>query len=226
MRSKTKKAIILLSGGLDSSTCLYWAKSRGYNCHALAVSYGQRHDKEVAIARRIAKKAGAEFSHITLSLPWLDTSSLVNKKSKIPNTPLSKIGHEGIPSTYVPGRNLLFVSLAASLADSQGAQAIVVGANALDYSGYPDCRPEFYRALRLAAVRGTRFADGGSLKILTPLINLDKAHIVRLAKRLKVPLELTWSCYAGGKKPCGVCDSCKLRAAGFARAKTADPALK
>jgi len=225
MPSKAKKAIILLSGGLDSTTCLYWARSKGYRCHALAVSYGQKHIKEVAIARAIAKKAGAVFTHIRLDLPWLATSSLVNKKSKIPSVPLSKIGHHGIPSTYVPGRNLLFVSLAASLADSEGAGAIVVGANALDYSGYPDCRPEFYKALAQAAVRGTRFADGGSLKILTPLINMDKAQIVRLAKKVQAPLELTWSCYAGGKKPCGVCDSCKLRAAGFARAKTADPAL-
>lgn len=220
-----KKAIVLLSGGLDSSTCLYWAESKGYTCHALAVSYGQRHLREISAARNVAKAAGAQFTHITLELPWLNTSSLVNKKAKLPAIPLSRIGKHGIPSTYVPGRNLLFASLAASLADSLGAQAIVIGANALDYSGYPDCRPEFYKALRLAAVRGTRFADGGTLKILTPLINLDKAGIARLARKLKVPLHLTWSCYAGGKTPCGVCDSCKLREAGFSRAGFADPAL-
>lgn len=219
------KAIVLLSGGLDSSTCLYWAKSKGYAAHALAVSYGQRHLREINAARAVAKAAGAQLTHVTLELPWLATSSLVNKKAKLPAIPLSRIGKEGIPSTYVPGRNLLFASLAASLADSLGAQAIVIGANALDYSGYPDCRPEFYKALRLAAVRGTRFADGGTLKIFTPLINLDKAGIARLARRLKVPLELTWSCYAGGKTPCGVCDSCKLRAAGFDRAGFPDPAL-
>lgn len=219
------KAIVLLSGGLDSSTCLYWAKSKGYAVHALAVSYGQRHLREINAARAVAKAAGAQFTHVSLELPWLATSSLVNKKAKLPAIPLSRIGKEGIPSTYVPGRNLLFASLAASLADSLGAQAIVIGANALDYSGYPDCRPEFYKALRIAAVRGTRFADGGTLKIRTPLINLDKAGIARLARRLKVPLELTWSCYAGGKTPCGACDSCKLRAAGFDRAGFPDPAL-
>ncbi|HOX22169.1 MAG TPA: 7-cyano-7-deazaguanine synthase, partial [Elusimicrobiales bacterium] len=134
MPSKTKKAIVLLSGGLDSSTCLYWAKSRGYRCHALAVSYGQRHIKEIRAARKIAQAAGTEFLHITLQLPWLKSSSLVDKKAVLPSVPLSKIGKKGIPSTYVPGRNLLFVSLAASLADSIGAEAIVVGANALDYS--------------------------------------------------------------------------------------------
>ncbi len=222
-----KKAVVLLSGGLDSSTALYWAKAKNYDCEGLSIFYGQRHERELDSARAVAKKARIKTHEIRLDLPWLKTSSLADKNKKLPNLPLSKIGHGPIPSTYVPGRNTVFLSLALSLADATKAQAIVVGANALDYSGYPDCRPDYLNAFERAARLGTKIgAMGRSIKILSPLLRLDKEKIVRLALKLKVPLELTWSCYAGKKHPCGKCDSCKLRAKGFLLAKAHDPALK
>jgi len=161
------------------------------------------------------------------TLPWLGGSSLTNRKMKIPELALKKIGTGRIPSTYVPGRNTIFLSLAVSLADSIGAEAIVIGANALDYSGYPDCRPPFLDAFskvaKLGTKRGTEQHKG--LRVLAPLLHLDKKGIVRLADRLGAPLSLTWSCYAGGSRPCGRCDSCQLRAKGFREAGKADPAL-
>jgi len=218
-------AVVLLSGGLDSSTCLFWAKSRGYCCVALSAAYGQRHDKELDSARRVAKAARTPLHAVRLNLPWLGTSSLVNRSKRLPQTTLSRIGHGKIPSTYVPGRNTIFLALAISLADAWGAQAVVIGANAIDFSGYPDCRPAFYRAFRSVFRQGTRRGSSGKpVKILAPLLKLDKAGIARLARKLRVPLHLTWSCYAGLKKPCGVCDSCKLRAKGFTEAGFADPA--
>lgn len=223
--SRKKKAVVLLSGGLDSAVCLYWAKRRGCSVEALTVHYGQRHVKELDFARRLAKAARVRLHQVKLPLPWLNASSLVGKDKALPNVSLEKIGKNGIPSTYVPGRNTIFVSLGISLADAVGAEAVVIGANALDYSGYPDCRPAFYRAFSEVARRGTRRgAQRRLLRIETPLVRLDKAAIVRLARRLKVPLELTWSCYRGGARPCGRCDSCKLRAKGFLRAGIRDPA--
>jgi 7-cyano-7-deazaguanine synthase len=222
-----KKAVVLFSGGLDSTTALCWALNKGYECLAVSFDYGQRHARENAAARAIARRLGVKLYEINLAFPWFDTCSLVNKKLKLPDVKLAKIGRKGdIPSTYVPGRNLVFASVGFSLADSVGAEAIVLGPNVVDYSGYPDCRPEFYRALQKAAAFGTRRGAGGRpIKILTPLIKLSKAGIARLGARLKAPLELTWSCYSGGKKPCGGCDSCKLRAKGFADAGLEDPAL-
>ncbi len=223
-----KKAVVLFSGGLDSTTALSWALSRGYDCVAVSFDYGQRHDRENRSARAIARRLGVKLHEIKLDFPWFDTCSLVNKKLKLPDVKLAKIGRKGdIPSTYVPGRNLVFASVGFSLADAIGADAIVLGPNVVDYSGYPDCRPEFYRALGKAAAYGTRRgANGRPIKILTPLIRLSKAGIAKLGRKLKAPLELTWSCYLGGKRPCGHCDSCKLRAKGFAEAGFADPALK
>lgn len=226
MRRNGKRAVVLLSGGLDSATCLYWAKNKGYALDALTVHYGQRHDRELRSARRLARAAGARLHALTIDLPWLKTSSLVDKKKRLPNLPLSKIGSGGVPSTYVPGRNTIFTALGVSLADAVGARCVVIGANALDYSGYPDCRPEFYRAFGDVARLGTRRGDEKkTLRIETPLVRKDKAGIVRAALRLKVPLRWTWSCYSGGKKPCGFCDSCKLRAKGFQAAGVEDPAL-
>jgi len=223
---KNRKAVVLLSGGLDSTTALYWAKKKGYAPTALAVRYGQRHVRELAAARAVARRAGVPVHEVTLALPWLGGSSLTNKSLKLPKIALAKIGKGGIPSTYVPGRNTMFLSLAASLADAIGAHALVIGANALDYSGYPDCRPPFLNAFSKVAKLGTRVgAEGGSMKVLAPLLRLDKKGIVRLARRVGAPLELTWSCYAGGSKPCGTCDSCQLRAKGFREAGTEDPAL-
>jgi 7-cyano-7-deazaguanine synthase len=227
MREKRKgKAVVLLSGGLDSTTALYWAKSNGYAPVALAVRYGQRHVREILAARAVARRADAPLHEVALKLPWLGVSSLTNKSLKLPNIPLARIGRGGIPSTYVPGRNTMFLALAASLADSLGAGTIVIGANALDYSGYPDCRPPFLSAFAKTARLGTRVgAEGGSMTVLAPLLRLDKKGIVRLARRVKAPLELTWSCYAGGARPCGTCDSCRLRAKGFREAGAEDPAL-
>lgn len=216
------KAVVLLSGGLDSTTALFWAKDKGYDCVALSVRYGQRHERELRSARLVAKKAGVPLHEVELALPWLSgSSSLTNRRERLPDVPLAKIGR-GVPSTYVPARNTVFLSMAASLADALSARAIVIGANVLDYSGYPDCRPEYLRAMEGAIRRGTRLPR---VKILAPLVRLDKAGIVRLARRVGAPIGLTWSCYAGGEKPCGRCDSCKLRAKGFSEARAADEAL-
>lgn len=222
-----KKAVVLFSGGLDSTTALCWALSKGYECLAVSFDYGQRHDRENKSARAIARRLGVRLYEIKLDFPWFASCSLVNKKLKLPDVKLARIGAKGgIPSTYVPGRNLVFASVGFSLADAEGADAIVLGPNVVDYSGYPDCRPEFYRALQRAAAYGTRRgAAGRPIRILTPLIKLSKAGIARLARRLKAPLELTWSCYSGGRRPCGACDSCKLRAKGFSEAGFGDPAL-
>lgn len=222
-----KKAVVLFSGGLDSTTALAWALSKGYECLAVSFDYGQRHARENAAARAIARRLGVKLYEIKLDFPWFAACSLVNKKLKLPDVKLSKIGRKGdIPSTYVPGRNLVFASVGFSLADAEGADAVVLGPNVVDYSGYPDCRPEFYRALQKAAAFGTRRgARGRPIKILTPLIKLSKAGIARLGVKLKAPLELTWSCYSGAKRPCGSCDSCKLRAKGFSDAGLKDPAL-
>ncbi|MDD5630105.1 MAG: 7-cyano-7-deazaguanine synthase QueC [Elusimicrobia bacterium] len=222
-----KRAVVLLSGGLDSATALYWARGRGYEAVALSAHYGQRHARELRAARAVARRAGAEFVRLGLRLPWLGSSSLVDRSRSLPDIPARRIGKGRIPSTYVPGRNAVFLSLAISLADAKGAEAVVIGSNAQDFSGYPDCRPEFIAAFAKAAHLGTRRgAEGKRLSVLAPLQRLDKAGIVRLALRLGVPLELTWSCYAGGRRPCGRCDSCKLRARGFAAAHAADPALR
>ena len=222
-----KRAVVLLSGGLDSATALYWARSRGWRTTALCVRYGQRHDREFDGARRIAREAGADFVPIRLTLPWLKESSLVDAGRPLPDVPARSIGKRGIPTTYVPGRNTVFLALAVSLADATGAGAVVIGSNCQDYSGYPDCRPRFNRAFQEAAKLGTRRGvDGKPIGILAPLMKLDKAGIVRLAYKLGVPLGWTWSCYRGGRRPCGRCDSCKLRAQGFAQAGVDDPALK
>lgn len=221
-----KQAVVLLSGGLDSATCLYWARRRGYRVHALSVRYGQRHVRELSAAGRLAASAGARLHLLDLPLPWLKTSSLVDGGKALPDVPLGRIGREGVPTTYVPGRNTVLVALGVSLADAVGAEAVVVGANSLDCSGYPDCTPRFYEAMQRAAVLGTRRgAEGRPLRILAPLIRKDKAGIVRMAAALDVPMKWTWSCYRGGRRPCGRCDSCKLRAKGFSEAGREDPAL-
>lgn len=222
---KNKKAIVLFSGGLDSTTCLYWALAHGYECEALTVSYGQRHDREVLAAQMIARNLGVKLHLITLNLPWLVSSSLVDKNQSIPDVALENIPNEGIPSTYVPGRNLMFLSIAGSLLDSVGANAIIAGPNAIDFSGYPDCTPAFFKAAADALNRGTKMGVTEGIEVLAPLMRLSKTQIVQLAAKLKVPFELTWSCYAGGQKPCGHCDSCKLRAKGFAEAGVRDTSL-
>ena len=218
-------AVVLLSGGLDSTTALYWAKMEKYSVVALSIRYGQRHVRELSAARAVARDAKVRLHEVSLTLPWLSGSSLTNSKLRLPDMPLKKIGTGGVPSTYVPGRNTIFLSLAVSLADSVGASAIVIGANALDYSGYPDCRSPFINAFGKVAKEGTkRGSEGKPLKILAPLLRLDKKGVVRLAAKVGAPLRLTWSCYAGGSRQCGRCDSCKLRAKGFREAGVSDPA--
>jgi len=206
-RSSGSKAVILLSGGLDSTTTLYYAKAKGYKCFALIFDYGQRHVKEVRCAVAVAKGAKVPHQVIKISFPWKG-SSLLDRQLKLPANRKMK----GVPSTYVPARNLIFLSFALSYAEAIGASVVMIGANAVDFSGYPDCRPAFYREFRRAARHGIK-AKG--IKIVTPLLRLTKKQIVALGRKLGAPLEKTWSCYQGGSKPCGVCDSCRLRAKGF-----------
>ncbi|MDO8749510.1 MAG: 7-cyano-7-deazaguanine synthase QueC [Candidatus Omnitrophota bacterium] len=219
----SEKAVVLLSGGLDSATTLYFAKAKGFQCYCLIFDYGQRHKKEIASAKKIAQRAGCAGQVIKISLPWKG-SSLLDKRSQ-----LSAINYQlstAIPSTYVPARNIIFLSFALSYAEAIKASSIFIGANTIDYSGYPDCRPEFYRAFRRAVNLGTKAGvEGRGFSIFTPLIKMTKAGIIKLGTRLKVPYELTRSCYQGGKFPCGRCDSCLFRAKGFQEAGYRDPLL-
>jgi len=212
-----KKAVILLSGGLDSTTTLYYAKAKGFKCFCLLFDYGQRHKKELKAAVKLAKMNKCIYIVVKIALPW-SKSALTDRKVKVP-VENKQIGKD-IPVTYVPARNTIFLGFAASYAESIGAKKIFIGANALDYSGYPDCRPNYIKAYEKAVNLGTKSGvSGNKLKIETPLINLTKAEIIKLGIKLKVPYELTWSCYNGGKKPCGVCDSCLLREKGFRKIK-------
>ena len=222
--SPKSKAVVLLSGGLDSSTVLYYALKKGYRCTCLIIDYGQRHRREVQAAKKIARAAGCPSHVVRLRMPWRG-SALTDRRMKVPTgRSLQKIGR-GIPATYVPARNTLFLSLALGLAEAGGAEAIFIGANAIDFSGYPDCRPNYYRLMQRVARLGTKAGvEGRRIRIITPLIRKTKAQIIRKGMRLGVPYELTWSCYLGGDHPCGLCDSCQLRAKGFEEAGKKDPA--
>lgn len=217
-----KNAVVLLSGGLDSATVLYYAKAKGYAPYGLIFDYGQRHKKEVSYAQQIARRAGCRFQLMRIALPWKG-SSLLDRSLDVPDTRFPKPGK--IPSTYVPARNIIFLSFAVSYAEAIGARAVFIGANAIDYSGYPDCRPEFFRAYQNAVARGMKTGiEQKPVRILTPLVRKTKAQIIRLGSRLNVPFEMTWSCYKGGHKPCGRCESCRLRRKGFLEAGITDPA--
>ncbi len=210
-----KECIVLFSGGLDSTVTLYYAADKGYVPHLLTFVYGQRHIVEVERAKTIASKLGFEHRIIDISLPWKG-SALLDDTIPIPEN--RTIG-DTIPPTYVPARNTVFLSYAFSWADVIGAEVVFIGANQLDYSGYPDCRSEYLLAMERVFKLGTkRGVDGVDIKIEAPLINLKKSGIVRLGRKLNAPLELTWSCYSGGDEPCGVCDSCILRKKGFEEA--------
>jgi 7-cyano-7-deazaguanine synthase len=218
-----KKAVVLLSGGLDSATTLYYAKAKGFAPQCLTFDYGQRHGKEIVSARRLARRAGCPSQVVTIRLPW-QGSSLLDKNAPLPRRRTFKPG--AIPSTYVPGRNIIFLSFAASFAEAAGARAIFIGANAVDYSGYPDCRPEFFAAFQKALARGLKAGvEKRPVKIYAPLLKKTKAQIIRLGVRLGVPYNLTWSCYRGGARPCGVCESCFLRRRGFEEAGIMDPLM-
>lgn len=225
MPKSRPRAVVLLSGGLDSTTAAAWAKREGYDLYALSFDYGQRHRRELTSAKAVAKALKVK-QHKVLKVPVGDFggSALTDKRIAVPDAPKkAKIGAT-IPSTYVPARNTIFLSLALGYAEVTGSQAIVIGANALDYSGYPDCRPEYLQAFeRMANLATKAGVEGHPLHILAPLVELSKADIVRLAAELKAPLRLTWSCYRGGRRPCGTCESCVLRQKGFEAAGVIDP---
>ncbi len=219
-------AVVLLSGGLDSATCLAWARDRGYACCTLAVDYGQRHRVELDAARRVSRARGArEHREIAVDLRKIGGSALTSELPVPKDRPDAAIG-AGIPVTYVPARNTLFLALALGYAETLGAADLVAGMNALDYSGYPDCRPEFVRQFESLARVATRAGiEGTSFRIHTPLMELDKAAIVRLGGELGVDFSITHSCYDPSPEglACGSCDACVLRRRGFREAGVADP---
>ena len=218
-------AVVLLSGGLDSSTTLAMAIRSGYEAVALTFDYGQSHRRELESARNIARHYRVR-EHIVfgIDLGRIAKSALTDKSVEVPERRTRLEIGDGIPSTYVPSRNLVFLSVASSLAESIGAEAVFIAANSVDFSGYPDCTPEFVEAFQRTLDVGTRAGKNGRpVKVLAPMIRMSKAQIVAEAVRLQVPLELTWSCYKGGQKACGRCDSCILRLQGFAEAGVKDP---
>lgn len=219
-------AVCLLSGGLDSTTALYVARKNGYRVLGITVDYGQIHRRELESAKRIAEHLQMEHHIISISLPW-GGSALLDRSIPLPeHGSVDQIPHE-IPVTYVPARNTIFLALAASFAEARRAEAIFIGANAIDYSGYPDCRSEYFSQLERALEAGTKWGvEGKHVRIHAPLVNLKKSQIVTLATELGVPLEWTWSCYQGGETPCGTCDSCLLREKGFEEAGREDPLVR
>jgi 7-cyano-7-deazaguanine synthase len=224
----SKNAVLLLSGGLDSGTCLALLARWGWTVHAVSFDYGQRHRIELRAARRLARTYRVA-SHRVLRVPGLGAiggSALTDKGISVPK---NKLGRTAIPVTYVPARNTLFLSIALAVAETAGATEIVIGANALDYSGYPDCRPAFLRAFEKVARLGTKAgAEGRPISIRAPLLRMTKAEIVKLAGALGLDTSRTSSCYdpAPDGKPCGACDSCLLRARGFSEAGAANTRVR
>lgn len=222
MNDSQKKAVVLLSGGLDSATVLAIARQRGYACHALSFDYGQRHSAELAASRRIAEAMGVvEHKILKLNLDSIGGSALTDLSIDVPEASM-----EGIPVTYVPARNTVFLSLALGWAEVLGARDIFIGVNAVDYSGYPDCRPEFIQAFEKLANLATKAGvEGRRFHVQAPLIEMSKAEIIRTGIKLGVDYALTVSCYQADERgcACGNCDSCRLRAQGFAESGIADP---
>ncbi len=224
MNEESPLAVVLLSGGLDSTTVAAMAKADGYRLLALTVDYNQRHRIELDHAARVAAALGVE-RHIVLPLDLRGFGgSALTADIDVPKTGVEP----GIPVTYVPARNTIFLSVALGWAEAAGARAIFIGVNALDYSGYPDCRPEFIAAFEAMANTATKAGvEGGHFRVHTPLAAMTKADIVRAAHKVDAPLAMTWSCYDPTPigKPCGECDSCRLRAKGFEEAGFLDPAM-
>jgi len=218
-----KPAVVLFSGGLDSSTCLAIAREDGFAPHALAVRYGQRHAHELRAAERVAAALAVPLKVVEMDLRAIGGSALTGELAVPKDAPLG----QGIPVTYVPARNTVLLALALGHAEVLGAQDLYIGVNAIDYSGYPDCRPAFVRAFEALANLATKAAVEGRARysVRAPLVQLSKAEIIRLGTRLRVPYELTHSCYDPGSEgqACGRCDSCRLRREGFAEAGVPDP---
>lgn len=204
-----KKAIVLLSGGLDSATVATWAIKHEYEVLAISFDYGQLHKKELNSAKQIVKNLGIKTHEIIeVDLAAWGNSALTDKAIAVPQNNFS---HD-IPSTYVPGRNTVFIALGLSFAEAMNADAILLGVNAIDYSGYPDCRLEYIEAIRqVAKLSSKRAIEGVPIEIITPLLHMTKVEIVKLALQLNVFIPDTWSCYQGGNVPCKVCDSCLIR---------------
>ncbi|MBE7410865.1 MAG: 7-cyano-7-deazaguanine synthase QueC [Leptospiraceae bacterium] len=219
--NKKDGALVLFSGGLDSTTCLYLALQENKKVYALSFDYSQRHNVELKCAKKIVKSLNTPHIITKIDRNIFKGSSLVEKKILISKDSISK---KSIPNTYVPGRNLLFLSFASSVAESNGLNRIYIGVNALDYSGYPDCRPEFIKSFQKTVQLGTKAGvQGKSIKIITPLLKMKKKEIVLLAKKLQVPFSWTHSCYDPKlDKPCGHCESCLLRKKGFEEAGIVD----
>jgi 7-cyano-7-deazaguanine synthase len=227
--NSVRKAVVILSGGLDSTTCMGMAKEAGYELYPLTFDYGQRHRIELTNARQVAEFYGVQDRHKVVQLGFLRDfggSALTDDTISVPTADQGEASEQEseIPVTYVPGRNLLFLSIATSFAEVMGCEAIYIGVNALDYSGYPDCRPEFIGKVEEVIALATKVGvEGKGISVETPLISLTKADIIREGSRLGVPYELTTSCYNGKAEACGDCDSCRLRLKGFADAGLRDP---
>lgn len=220
--TQTQRAVVLLSGGLDSATVLARARADGYLCHTLSFRYGQRHDAELQAAERVARALGAvEHRTVSLDLGGFGGSALTDDSVAVPESP-----GEGIPVTYVPARNTVFLSIAMGWAEVLDAEAIYIGVNAVDYSGYPDCRPAFIEAFQsLARVATKQGLEGRAPEVRTPLMSLSKADIIRMGRELGVDYGLTVSCYQADEagRACGRCDACRFRHQGFEEAGVPDP---
>lgn len=232
MNKEKQKAVILVSGGLDSSTTLAIARDQGYDCYALSFDYGQRHNSELLAADRVAKNLGAVVhKQVSLDMRAIGGSALTDDSIDVPvapkgGVPLEGMPSEGIPVTYVPARNTIFLSYALAWSEVLDAQHIFIGVNAVDYSGYPDCRPEYIDAFQSMANLATRAGvEGHGITIHAPLINLSKAEIIRLGQSHGVDYSMTVSCYDADPegRACGTCDSCRLRTEGFKVAGVEDP---
>ena len=218
-----RKAVCLFSGGLDSTTVLYYAIREGYAPLALTIHYGQFHERELKSAQHIASRLKIRHEVVAIELPW-GGSALLDPSIPIPENRSAEEIPKDIPTTYVPARNTIFLSLAASFAEAQNADTIFIGANALDYSGYPDCRSEYFTQFNTLLQMGTKAGvEGKKIEIKAPLVQMKKSEIIRLAYVLGVPFEWTWSCYRGEEIHCGKCDACLLREKGFKEVGILDP---